>query len=236
MTEKPIVQNLTSQSLDAVIEYIRENDLKAGDFLPTEVEFLKEINCSRTTLREVLAYLKGLGVVTSRRGSGFRIAEVNVSNIIETVIPLAFSTASDLNELLELRRCLELGCIQDAVHNATPEDIEKIRIAAEAYEKASQPEAEFDGRLLGKCEADFHAAIAAPAKSSFSGVIERTIQEYFNTLWRNTEDKESFIVEGLEQVHTEHRAIYHAFAAKNSVAAQSLLRQHFAGVSPKDLF
>lgn len=230
------VENLTSQSLELVIEYIRVNKLQAGDFLPTEVEFLKEINCSRTTLREVLAYLKGLGVVTSRRGSGFRIAEVNVSKIIEAVIPLAFSTSSDLNEILELRRCLELGCIQDAVHNATEEDIERIRLAVEAYEGLSSTEVAFDGNLLGRYEAEFHAAISAPAGSKFGSVIEKTIKEYFETLWSRSEGKEGFISRGLKQVNDEHRAIYYAFVAKNSVAAQSLLRQHFSGVSPKDLF
>src|SRR5687768_82169 len=43
--------------------------------LPSEVDLAAELSCGRSTVREALAQLAGLGVVRSRRGSGAMVLD-----------------------------------------------------------------------------------------------------------------------------------------------------------------
>ena len=223
------MENLTSKTLKDIVAYINDKHLKAGDSLPTEQDFLELLSCSRTTLREVLAYLKGLGIVTSRRGSGFKIAHVNVADIIKEIIPLAFSTGGSLDELLELRRCLELGNIELAVINSTQEDIELMEEALKAYDELIEDGETIDYRKLGEVEAKFHSSIQAPAHCTFLDVINISIKEYFDSLL-HTPPTPPLTLELLKLSQEQHRALVLCFKVKNPSAAQACLRQHFAGV------
>ena len=66
---------LTQQLIQDILDYIQSHNMKAGDFLPTEDKMREIFNVSRVSLREACSYLKGIGIITSRRGSGFRISE-----------------------------------------------------------------------------------------------------------------------------------------------------------------
>lgn len=223
------MENLTSQTLQDIISYIRENKLQAGDSLPTEQHFLETLSCSRTTLREVLAYLKGLGVVTSRRGSSFKIAHVNIADIIQEIIPLAFKTGGSLEELLELRRCLELGNIESAVINATQEDITTLQKAFDDYDDFFKNNEELNYRQIGLLEASFHSAMLAPARCTFLEVINTSVREYFDSLLHNP-PKEALTHKSMKKAHDQHHALLASFKVKNPAAAQACLRQHFASV------
>lgn len=57
-----------------ILQYIREQNLQAGDRLPTEVELSEQLDISRLTLREALNALKSDGVVHSVQGRGTFVA------------------------------------------------------------------------------------------------------------------------------------------------------------------
>lgn len=55
---------------DGLLARIVAGRYPSGLRLPAEVELAEEFSCARSTLREALRHLAGLGVVRSRRGSG----------------------------------------------------------------------------------------------------------------------------------------------------------------------
>ena len=78
---------------ESVKEDIRSEVYKPGDLLPTEEEFTKKFNASRTTIRNALANLEKHGYVWRRQGKGSVVKELK--------------SAQNLNYLSSLTESLE---------------------------------------------------------------------------------------------------------------------------------
>lgn len=71
MTPKGEVRRVADQILGRIVS----GSYSPGLRLPAESELAAEFACGRSTVREALRYLTGLGVVESRRGSGARVLD-----------------------------------------------------------------------------------------------------------------------------------------------------------------
>jgi GntR family transcriptional regulator len=67
-----------------IINYIKKNNLKVSDRLPSEKELSEFLGIGRLTLREAVNALKNEGIITSIQGKGTYIA-CNVDNISNTM-------------------------------------------------------------------------------------------------------------------------------------------------------
>ena len=69
-------------------QYISENNLKAGDKIPSETTLSKQLNVSRPTLRECLKVLQKEGVLVTINGSGTYLCDshCHLSNTINELI------------------------------------------------------------------------------------------------------------------------------------------------------
>jgi GntR family transcriptional repressor for pyruvate dehydrogenase complex len=220
---------LTQQLIQDILDYIRSNNLKAGDSLPTEDKMREIFNVSRVSLREACSYLKGIGVITSRRGSAFKIGEGDFVATLEKVLKqVSYFDQEHLAELLELRKTLEVGSIYSAVLNATSEDVEKIFAAVD----------KMDGLIdIGKvanleynaAEAEFHHAIIRPAQCRMLGIINTAVGEFFkameNRFYNRIDNKGS--LEVAVRSNLEHRQIAIAFKLRQPEAALLALTKHF---------
>jgi GntR family transcriptional repressor for pyruvate dehydrogenase complex len=97
---------------DVILARILEGAYPAGLRLPAEVELASELGCGRSTVREALRHLAGLGVVRSRRGSGAHVLDFRREGSPALLSPYLLSGAADLppralaSELLRLRSWL----------------------------------------------------------------------------------------------------------------------------------
>ena len=64
------LETLSILSKKKIIEYIQENNIKPGDRLPSESNFVEMMGVSRITVREALAQLKQEGIVYTIQGKG----------------------------------------------------------------------------------------------------------------------------------------------------------------------
>ena len=60
---------------DHILNYIRENHLKAGDRLPSERQLAQKYSVSRSSVREAVRILQNKGLVRIEVGSGMYIPE-----------------------------------------------------------------------------------------------------------------------------------------------------------------
>lgn len=219
---------LTLTTIEQIIKYIRDNKLQRGDSLPPETEML-DIKVSRVILREAFSYLKGLGLIESKRGSSYKIAEINFANALErTLDHISFFNPDNMDDLLDLRRLMEIGSISSAVNNATAKDIEDIRAAMKKLEgfshKKNRTIAEYE--IL---EIEFHQAIMRPARNHILSLISTAIKNYFLASSADPNDnREEFL--NIDKYHerdiTEHRMISDAFALKWPDVAEQCLKKH----------
>ncbi len=217
---------LTVKTVGMILDYIRTNGLQAGDLLPPESRFVNILGVSRVILREACCYLKGLGVLTSRRGSGFRIEQASFADVIQQVLTQVFPlNRQHFDELYELRRYLEIGTVAQSVMAATEEDKKRIQAALNKFSQLiSQPEIPMSDYLL--VEHDFHQAIMMPGKCRLLNIINAAINTFFaaseelnDQLFRSDRAK-------LQLELQEHQMIASAFFLGWPDVAEMCLKKH----------
>ncbi len=68
-----------------VLDLIKSNELKQGDFIPTEMQLSEQFNVARMTVRSALNNLVNDGYITRQRGVGTRVSNNQLIDDIGTV-------------------------------------------------------------------------------------------------------------------------------------------------------
>jgi GntR family transcriptional regulator, L-lactate dehydrogenase operon regulator len=108
--------NAFEETVERLLQAIKLGLVQAGDRLPPERELAGRLRVSRMTLREALRDLQRAGYVESRRGrlGGTFVryvpadAEVPAADALER----ARSSTGELDDVLALRRVLEVGAVE----------------------------------------------------------------------------------------------------------------------------
>lgn len=120
--DRPLVEVAT----EAIIAFIRDNQLQVGDRLPNEFNLAKEINVGRSTVREAVRTLVSRNILEVKQGSGTYVSEQK--GIVED--PLGFTLVSDAlkltQDLFEVRYLLEPRSAMLAAENGTDKQIEEL--------------------------------------------------------------------------------------------------------------
>lgn len=110
-----------------LIEYLLENDFKAGDALPKEINLSDELGVSRTVVREALLRLRMLGLVESKKKRGAVLTNPDLMGILEkSLIPKVLDQET-LKDLFEFRLVLEIGMADLIMMRVTKEDIDQLK-------------------------------------------------------------------------------------------------------------
>lgn len=147
----------TESTLDAAVKaigsYLTKNHMHVGDRLPTELEMSQRLGISRTILREALRHYRTLGIISSRPRIGMIVERIMPDDPYKGYLPFITATPGALNEVAELRSCLESGAAELICAKATEKDFVELRRLSGAMAHAKQPEldmldTEFHSRLL----------------------------------------------------------------------------------------
>lgn len=167
--------------VDRIVEWLRgelvEGRLRPGDRLPPEDVVARSLGVGRTSVREALKVLGALGVVTVARGQGTRIAEGPGDKL---VAPLSFGLIlqeSTGNDLLQMRRILELGSAEYVVQGASNEDIARIRQLAARFSELVANGASVEE--LTRADVSFHKAVLEASGNPLLAMVGGTIVELF---------------------------------------------------------
>ena len=147
-------------------EYIRKNELKPGDKLPTEMEMCDLLGVSRNVLREAIKSLEITGLVRSTPGIGCVIQEFNADYLYNTLIYNLGTEQSDLaDQFRRIRRVLELGFAREAFEQISQEQldilaghVETMRSIAKRQAVAGTSTTTF-GSKFAEADAAFHRVL-----------------------------------------------------------------------------
>jgi DNA-binding FadR family transcriptional regulator len=118
---------------DVILERIVAGTYPSGLRLPSEAELAAELGCGRSTVREALRHLAGLGVVASRRGSGALVLDFRREGTLSLLPPYLAAGRFDLppavlaRELLHLRAMLATEAVRLAARYARPGALARAR-------------------------------------------------------------------------------------------------------------
>jgi len=203
---------------DRILALIQDEDIAAGERLPSERDLASKLSVSRASLREAVLALELGGVLEVRGGSGVYLCEKKVEEDIPEVGPGPF-------EVLSARRLIESEVAAIAARVATDASIDAILKAVLAMEKHHEHYASNKN-----ADRDFHLAIArATGNSALVGTMEYLWNQR-GRLWHRL--KEHFQTEELRQLTlTDHRNILEAIVAHDPAAARRAMRAHLERVT-----
>lgn len=93
----------------ALVQYVANNRLQAGDRFPSERVLVEMLGASRLPIREALSVLKGLGIIEAHHGKGFFVKQLDPAAVFGMLSPLLkIQIDMDQRHLLEARLALEL--------------------------------------------------------------------------------------------------------------------------------
>jgi len=109
-----------------IIEYIKENDLKPGDSLPSEMQFSEMMSTSRNVVREAMSRLRMLGLIISRTKRGITVAEPPLLNGFKKVLDPRLLSIKTIKEMMGMRIALEIGLSEFLFENLNIKHIQEL--------------------------------------------------------------------------------------------------------------
>ena len=100
--------------------------LKKGDKLPSERDLVNQLGVSRSGIREALSALQMIGFVESRHGEGNFIRENFEESHIDPFLFIFMLNGSNKEQILELRRVIEVETVALAARKVTDEEIDEL--------------------------------------------------------------------------------------------------------------
>ena len=146
-------------TVDTVIETIKslliDKKLKPGDLIPSESELASQLSISRGSIREAMKILSAFGVVDIKRGDGTYIATTGNKKLFDPLLFNLLVTASDIEELAELRVLVEVGIVRLIIKHADDRDLDELEVAYENLARNIEENKDDPDRLF-KCDLAFH--------------------------------------------------------------------------------
>ncbi|MHA7941770.1 FadR/GntR family transcriptional regulator [Formosa sp. 3Alg 14/1] len=202
-----------------IAELINSKNLEPGDKLPSERMLSEKFGVSRGLVRESINKLEFYGLLKSIPQSGTFVADMGIIAMNGMVQDILELQVPDFKSLVETRILLELKIVKLASLRRTDADLLNIKNALEAYEeKILKGEKAVQEDLL------FHLAIAKACGNSMLNAFMLKITPEIITNFR----KYHVCVNELTMsAINEHRAIYEAIKAKETMTAREALKVHF---------
>jgi GntR family transcriptional repressor for pyruvate dehydrogenase complex len=213
-------ERLSDRLATHIAARIDAGSLRPGERLPTEQQLALGHGVSRTVVREAVHQLKSRGLLRSRQGSGVFVATA------PTHQPLAFDarvleSVDAVVQVVELRRVLEVEIAAIAAQRATRAQVQGLRRALTAIDRAAAV-----GHDAVAEDLAFHRAIADATGNPHFVRLLSFLEQYLREAMRVTRGNEARNAEFMHQVRDEHRAIVDAIDVRDATAARKAARLH----------
>lgn len=154
---------------DAIIDYIKENQLKEGERLPSERVLAEQFETSRNSVREALRVLENEKVIEVKTGKG---AFITSNAPTESVFMKLWKV--NFEEILEVKYLLERDVVEKLCRTITAEQLALLEEPLLQMEKAAEM-----GFYLQKEDYIFHRRLRHLANNA---TLEQMIDNLVKTL------------------------------------------------------
>lgn len=218
---------------DILIKRILAGEYPAGLRLPPEVALAEELGCSRPTLREALGHLAGMGLVTSRRGSGVLVNDFRREGTL-SLLPMYLEVGrldvpfgALARELLRTRALLAEEAARLAATYGTPETLKEARqLSTQLPKLVSKPVEHI------RCEVELFRALVV------SSAIWPAMW-FANSFWEPLRALHEVLAPLAWHVPPNHaemlRALFLAIDQHDAGRATEIVRDHFREVDEQVL-
>jgi GntR family transcriptional repressor for pyruvate dehydrogenase complex len=205
------------QVVNHVRTMIESGTLKAGDQIPPERDFARQLNISRSTLRAGLGYLAALGVMKIKHGVGTFVADGPPDFGQASLSFIGALHGFQSWQMFETRILLETGLAALAAERGKEEHHAALaEEVAEMFAAVDRPSDYLVHDVL------FHRVIAKASGNPILGAIMETVTSSMYDKRRKTVERAIDLRESADM----HRQIYRAIRARKPAEARKLMEQH----------
>ena len=217
MSESALLTSVTlsSQVKNHILNLIAEQKLTPGMPVPSEIQLIQKLGVSRGIVREAYRSLAALGILETHSGKVPRIKKFD-DEVLRVVFGFALATEQVTTEqILQVRRWLELGVVEAAARNGGEEDFANLRA-----EMAKIREQFDDVESFITHDIRFHQLLAVASKNPlFMMLLQALHQEGLNA---QSDQKEYG-----NHIITLHQKICDAVCARDVETATQAMKSHF---------
>lgn len=219
---------LSDQIAERITLLIQEQNMQAGDRLPSERDLAEQFGVSRPPIREAIRMLASQGLLITKHGGGTYVQTNDWDWPTQAIAPIGELINSDpfyRYDVLEARQALESSTAWHAALRADEKDKEHIQ---RCFDQMLAHQKSGDMDLSAKADARFHLAIA---EASHNVVLLQVMQGLFNLVLSTVEESRRTMFrfndpKTIEQLTAQHEALMHAIFAGDPEKASQVIHQH----------
>ncbi|MFH1090208.1 MAG: FadR/GntR family transcriptional regulator [Pseudomonadota bacterium] len=211
---KPIVKTtISNEIVEQVLSMIHSKKFKPGDRLPSERELSRAFKVGRSSVREAMKILEATGLVkTTNRG-------MFVCELKDRTAFTLDAELTNIHEVFEARKIMEIELAALAARRATPKDMNKMSRSLIEPDKRHEAIA---------ADIAFHRALAEAAHNSvfieiynlIAGLLFQTFKYYSHL--EGVEDVPTYA----KQIFRDHERIFQAVKSRDPAASKRAVRKH----------
>ena len=200
-------QSLRQQVYEALKRIILEGDLASGERI-VETKLAKQLDVSRTPIREAIGQLKKERLIVSKPNGGFIVATLS---------------AKDAAQLYDCRIALEQLSVEGACRKIADKQLKQLKKYVLLAEKLTEtPTDKPDSLQLLEIDYQFHHLIAESSGNQWLLTLLEQVFDKMALLRVQTTRHNPQVLE----IRLEHRDIYEAIALRDSELAKATVKLH----------
>ena len=177
---------LSEQTSDRRYEMIVDEQRYApGSKLPNENELSRNLQVSRTTLREAISFLVAQGVLEIRRGKGTFVAEELPAAGLDLTSLAGLRSRVRAKDLFEMRLIFEPATVALACQRGTDEELRQIQKKAERVERIAA-----EGGDWPLADQEFHWAIIKASHNEYMRRLYPIINSAVNEILQLSQNRQ----------------------------------------------
>lgn len=192
---------------DVVFNTLRQailtGELKPGERL-MEIHLANKLGVSRTPIREAIRKLELEGLVTMIPRRGAEVAQI---------------TEKSMNDVLEVRRAMDVLCVELACERITQEELEALKAACDNFEQMVKTQ---DVKKIARADVELHDIILqATGNSRLIQLVNNLSEQMYRYRYEYIKDFSQH-----ERLVEEHRIIYESLVNKDKETASEAAKTH----------
>lgn len=210
--------------VERLIGMISSGELKPGDRLPPERQLAEAFHVSRATLREALSAMEVTGIIDMRVGEGTYVTNMDIFPFIQMISRLFLRDVSMEDELLELRKLLEMEAIRLIIQrDLPPSELDVLRKIVDRMEQSLFIE-DVDAGV--EADVQFHQTLFALSDSYILQSAGKCISSIQESSVRFNRSKILRDTNNMELLYNQHHLIYKALLQRDETMAMRMIGKH----------
>lgn len=233
---EPIKKTTTVDlAVEKIREYIQSDEVKVGEKLPSEGVFCKELDISRTTVREAYRVLHSQGYITIKPAKGAFVHNKDQS-FMQEALDWISTHKMEMGECIQVRMALDPLAASLAAQNANEQNLDALCAIHDAFVETIR---RHDYVEMAELDAQFHERIVRMTNNDLLMILVRIVNHYFKVL-----REQSFkFEENADHAIAPHKQILTAIIEGNAQMAAQESAEHMkqayrdlCGNEPEPLF